>query len=166
MTPLKIFSPGVYELSFYEIPPKCIRYDIIVLPVLAGVDNDRPLEHVATDRTQKPRIYFIRHDHRYSLWGCGLYLWAGFKINHAHYTAACSASASEVPGFRMATFLLSQNEREYIVNGVREDLRADGRACTDYRHFKVRTGVVSNTSGSAKIELVNKIKYCTILHIQ
>ena len=64
----------------------------------------------------------------------------------------------------MATFLLSQNEREYIVSGVREDLRADGRACTDYRHFKVRTGVVSNTSGSAKIELVRDIRF--ILHMQ
>ena len=55
----------------------------------------------------------------------------------------------------MANFQLSQSEREYIVNGVREDLRADGRTCTDYRHFTVRTGVVSNTSGSAKIELVS-----------
>ena len=157
-------------MSFYEIPPKCIRYDVIVLPVLAGVDDDRPLEHVATDRTQKPRIYFIRHDQMIDqnntpLGGVVCIYGRGY-INHAHYTAAARAHAEEVPGFRMATFLLSQNEREYIVSGVREDLRADGRACTDYRHFKVRTGVVSNTSGSAKIELVNEIKYCTILHMQ
>ena len=64
---------------------------------------------------------------------------------------ACAGAAQEN---QMATFHLSQSEREYIVSGVREDLRADGRTCTDYRHFKVRTGVVSNTSGSAKIELV------------
>ena len=55
----------------------------------------------------------------------------------------------------MATFHLSQSEREYIVSGVREDLRADGRTCRDYRHFTVRTGIVSNTSGSAKVELVS-----------
>lgn len=54
----------------------------------------------------------------------------------------------------MATFQLSESEREYIVNGIREDLRADGRMCTDYRNFTIRAGVVSNTSGSAKIDMV------------
>jgi hypothetical protein len=84
----------------------------------------------------------------------------GHPANHAHYTAAAHAEEFgtwlPVHDLRMATFLLSQSERDYIVSGVREDLRADGRTCTDYRHFKVRTGVVSNTSGSAKIELVRK----------
>lgn len=88
----------------------------------------------------------------------------GVPPNHAHYMYTAAAQKHHnisVPGcrikdLRMATFLLSQSERDYIVSGVREDLRADGRTCTDYRHFKVRTGVVSNTSGSAKIELVRK----------
>ena len=50
---------------------------------------------------------------------------------------------------------LSRWEREYITSGVNEDFRADGRCCKDYRHFTLETGVVSNTSGSAKIKLVS-----------
>ncbi|KAL5467333.1 hypothetical protein EMCRGX_G031546 [Ephydatia muelleri] len=48
---------------------------------------------------------------------------------------------------------LSRWEREYIVSGVNEDFRTDGRSCKDYRHFTLETGVVSNTSGSARIKL-------------
>ena len=55
----------------------------------------------------------------------------------------------------MATQLLSRYEREYIVSGVNEDLRADGRTCRDFRHFSLESGVVSNTSGSARIQLVS-----------
>lgn len=55
----------------------------------------------------------------------------------------------------MATHLLSRYEREYIVSGVNEDFRADGRTCRDFRHFSLESGVVSNTSGSAKIQLVS-----------
>lgn len=50
---------------------------------------------------------------------------------------------------------LSRWEREYIVSGVNEDFRTDGRSCKDYRNFTLETGVVSNTSGSAKIKLVS-----------
>lgn len=50
---------------------------------------------------------------------------------------------------------LSRWEREYIVSGVNEDFRADGRCCKDYRNFTLETGVVSNTSGSARIKLVS-----------
>lgn len=65
----------------------------------------------------------------------------------------------------MATFLLSDNERDYIISGVREDLRADGRTCTDYRHFTIRTGVVSNTSGSAKVNLVIQSDCTCSMHV-
>ena len=54
----------------------------------------------------------------------------------------------------MASFLLSKPEIDYIVDGVNSNYRADGRTCKDYRHFNIQTGVVSNTSGSAKIQLV------------
>lgn len=57
----------------------------------------------------------------------------------------------------MATQLLSKYERDYIVAGVNQDLREDGRNCRDYRHFFLSTGVVSNTSGSARIQLVSPI---------
>ena len=62
----------------------------------------------------------------------------------------------------MATQLLSEYEREYIVAGVNQDLREDGRNCRDYRHFSLRTGVVSNTSGSARIQLVSSGSGCFI----
>lgn len=56
----------------------------------------------------------------------------------------------------MATQLLSRFERDYIVTGVNQDFREDGRSCRDYRNFSLLTGVVSNTSGSAKIQLVRR----------
>lgn len=48
--------------------------------------------------------------------------------------------------------VLSESEREFILGGVRDDVRADGRGCRHVRHFSLQTGVVSNTSGSALIE--------------
>ena len=51
--------------------------------------------------------------------------------------------------------ILSENEREFIVGGVKADIRADGRGCRHVRHFVLKKGVVSNTSGSAKIERVS-----------
>ena len=68
----------------------------------------------------------------------------------------------------MATQLLSQFERDYIVTGVNQDFREDGRSCRDYRSFALQTGVVSNTSGSAKIQLVSQLLYilywCTYIY--
>ncbi len=60
------------------------------------------------------------------------------------------------PTCSMATQLLSRFEREYIVQGVNCDFRADGRGCRDFRHFSLEEGVVSNTSGSAKVQLVRQ----------
>ncbi len=56
----------------------------------------------------------------------------------------------------MASQLLSRYEREYIVKGVNCDFRADGRGCRDFRHFSLESGIVSNTSGSAKVQLVSQ----------
>ena len=49
---------------------------------------------------------------------------------------------------------MSTFERAYIVGGIEQDFRSDGRSCQDYRHFEVETGIVSNTSGSARLRLV------------
>lgn len=52
--------------------------------------------------------------------------------------------------------VLSENEREYILGGVKDGVRADGRGCKHVRHFSLKKGVVSNTSGSALIERVSR----------
>lgn len=49
--------------------------------------------------------------------------------------------------------MLSSFERTFIVDGVEQDFRSDGRSRHDYRHFEVETGIVSNTSGSARLRL-------------
>lgn len=54
----------------------------------------------------------------------------------------------------MADAMLSSFERTFIIGGVEQDFRSDGRSCQDYRHFEVETGIVSNTSGSARLRLV------------
>ncbi|MBN3325923.1 EXOS7 protein, partial [Atractosteus spatula] len=53
----------------------------------------------------------------------------------------------------MATVQISEAEKVYIVHGVRDDLRVDGRGCEDYRHMEIETDVVSNTDGSARVKL-------------
>uniref|UniRef100_A0A8C9F8Z9 Ribosomal RNA-processing protein 42 n=1 Tax=Pavo cristatus TaxID=9049 RepID=A0A8C9F8Z9_PAVCR len=56
----------------------------------------------------------------------------------------------------MASVVLSDAEKLYIIHGVQEDLRVDGRGCEDYRCAEVETDVVSNTSGSARVKLVGE----------
>ncbi|KAM3857884.1 exosome complex component RRP42 [Diretmus argenteus] len=53
----------------------------------------------------------------------------------------------------MATVQVSEAEKVYILHGIRDDLRVDGRSCEDYRHMEIETDVVSNTDGSAKVTL-------------
>uniref|UniRef100_A0A452GTK2 Ribosomal RNA-processing protein 42 n=1 Tax=Gopherus agassizii TaxID=38772 RepID=A0A452GTK2_9SAUR len=53
----------------------------------------------------------------------------------------------------MASVVLSEAEKVYIVHGIQADLRVDGRGCEDYRCIEVETDVVSNTSGSARVKL-------------
>lgn len=53
----------------------------------------------------------------------------------------------------MATVVLSEAEKVYILHGVQDDLRIDGRGCEDYRGIEVETDVVSNTTGSARVKI-------------
>lgn len=57
--------------------------------------------------------------------------------------------------------MLSEFERTYVVDGIEKDFRSDGRSCQDYRHFEVETGIVSNTSGSARLRLVSDLSHLT-----
>ena len=54
---------------------------------------------------------------------------------------------------KMSDLLLSEAEMAYIVHGVQDNLREDGRACDDYRHIELETGVLSNAQGSCKLAL-------------
>ncbi len=55
----------------------------------------------------------------------------------------------------MAEVLLSEAERTYILHGIQDDLRVDGRACDSYRYMEFETDVVSNTNGSTRFRLAN-----------
>ena len=64
--------------------------------------------------------------------------------------------------FKMASVVLSKDEKVFIKNGVFDDFRLDGRARRDYRYFEIETGIVSNTNGSARLRLVRKNNECLI----
>jgi exosome complex component RRP42 len=49
--------------------------------------------------------------------------------------------------------LISPAEREYIINGVDHNIRADGRGRLDYRRIVIETGLISQASGSARCRL-------------
>lgn len=55
----------------------------------------------------------------------------------------------------MATVLISEAEKMYIIHGIQENLRSDGRSCLEYRFVEIETGVVSNCSGSSHVRLAN-----------
>lgn len=55
----------------------------------------------------------------------------------------------------MAGLLLSSTEKVFIVHGVQEDFRSDGRSNIDYRPMELETDVVSHASGSARLRLAN-----------
>ncbi|XP_050342569.1 exosome complex component RRP42 [Nymphalis io] len=55
----------------------------------------------------------------------------------------------------MAGLLLSPTEKLYILHGVQDDYRSDGRSNIDYRHMELETDVVSHASGSARLRLAN-----------
>lgn len=55
----------------------------------------------------------------------------------------------------MADVLLSDTEKTFILHGIQDNLREDGRGCDDYRHMEIETDVVSNTSGSARLRLAH-----------
>ncbi|KAJ8041464.1 Exosome complex exonuclease RRP42 [Holothuria leucospilota] len=55
----------------------------------------------------------------------------------------------------MASTQLSDGEKTFIIHGVLDNLRNDGRTCENYRQIEVECGVVSNTSGSSRLRLSN-----------
>ncbi|CAH0724683.1 unnamed protein product, partial [Brenthis ino] len=55
----------------------------------------------------------------------------------------------------MAGLLLSATEKVYILHGVQDDYRSDGRTNIDYRPMELETDVVSHASGSARLRLAN-----------
>ncbi|XP_054739748.1 exosome complex component RRP42 [Anastrepha obliqua] len=55
----------------------------------------------------------------------------------------------------MANISLSEAEKTFILHGVEEDFRCDGRSRRDYRPMELETDLVSNASGSARLRLAN-----------
>lgn len=55
----------------------------------------------------------------------------------------------------MAEVLLCEAEKTFILHGVEEDFRTDGRKQCDYRPMELETDIVSNTSGSARLRRAN-----------
>lgn len=102
------------------------------------VDHGWNFEYFAANRTHETTLHFFVHSR-------GVF----FQIERVQGVPPLHSQSG------MATHLLSRYEREYIVSGVNEDLRADGRTCRDFRDFSLESGVVSNTSGSARIRLVS-----------
>uniref|UniRef100_A0A131XFS0 Ribosomal RNA-processing protein 42 n=1 Tax=Hyalomma excavatum TaxID=257692 RepID=A0A131XFS0_9ACAR len=55
----------------------------------------------------------------------------------------------------MSDILISEAEKIYIVHGIQENLRCDGRSCLEYRFMELETGLVPNCSGSSHVRLAN-----------
>ena len=50
---------------------------------------------------------------------------------------------------------MSEMEKTFVVHGIQDNFRVDGRGCEDYRHMEVETNVVSNAAGSSRLRLAN-----------
>lgn len=55
----------------------------------------------------------------------------------------------------MAVAILGDAEKRFIIHGIQDDLRNDGRGCEDYRHLDLEVGLVSNTHGSSRLRIGN-----------
>lgn len=53
----------------------------------------------------------------------------------------------------MANIVLSEAERLFLVHGIEQNCRNDGRSCLEYREFSVETDVVSTANGSARVKV-------------
>ncbi|RWS09431.1 exosome complex component RRP42-like protein [Dinothrombium tinctorium] len=51
--------------------------------------------------------------------------------------------------------ILSESEKRFIVDGVKDNCRVDGRECFDYRCIDVESDVISSCAGSGHIRLGN-----------
>lgn len=50
---------------------------------------------------------------------------------------------------------VSKSERNYIIEGVKENIRSDGRGKLDYRNISLETSIVQQSNGSARVKLSN-----------
>lgn len=55
----------------------------------------------------------------------------------------------------MAGVLLSEAEKTFILHGVQNDLRNDGRSKQDYRPIELELDIVTHANGSARVRLAN-----------
>jgi len=55
----------------------------------------------------------------------------------------------------MADVIISEGEKSFILHGIQQDVRCDGRSNLDYRPIELETGVVTHASGSARLRLAN-----------
>lgn len=55
----------------------------------------------------------------------------------------------------MADIDLSEAEKTYIIQGIQDDFRTDGRSCLDYRLIELETDIVSSCNGSSHVRLAN-----------
>lgn len=62
----------------------------------------------------------------------------------------------------MAEIALSDAERIFVVHGIQDNLRTDGRSFDDYRPIDLETSVISTASGSARVKLGNTQTLCGI----
>jgi len=49
--------------------------------------------------------------------------------------------------------MISAGERAFILDGVKEDIRCDGRSRVDFRAITVETGILANCNGSARVRV-------------
>lgn len=50
---------------------------------------------------------------------------------------------------------ISPSEKQFIIDGIKQNMRNDGRSRLDYRSFTVETGIVSQANGSARVKLAD-----------
>lgn len=56
----------------------------------------------------------------------------------------------------------SEAERIFIADGIAQDVRNDGRSREDFRPFTIETGIISQASGSARLQLGNTDVLATV----
>lgn len=55
----------------------------------------------------------------------------------------------------MANIIISDAEKTFILHGVQDNLRCDGRTRCDYRPMEIETGIVTHANGSCRLRLAN-----------
>ncbi|GFU60758.1 exosome complex component RRP42 [Nephila pilipes] len=55
----------------------------------------------------------------------------------------------------MANFILQEAEKIYIIHGIQENVRSDGRTNLDYRTIELETDVIANCNGSCLMKIAD-----------